>query len=125
MTRINCIPPSELTGKHLVAEYRELPRVFKLMKAAQDRGESVDDSRNPVKYVLGLGHVRFFYDKGLYLLNRQQSLIDEMLKRDYRPSYTNPTELLPNNLDPMRMQDWVPTDEAMALNRERIALRLR
>lgn len=30
MTRINCVPVRELGGKHLVAEYRELPRVYAL-----------------------------------------------------------------------------------------------
>ena len=30
MTRINCIPVEELSTPHLIAEYRELPRVFAL-----------------------------------------------------------------------------------------------
>ena len=34
MTRINCVPVEELHQKHLVAEYRELPRVFRLAEAA-------------------------------------------------------------------------------------------
>lgn len=29
MTRINVIPVSELSDQHLIAEYRELPRVLK------------------------------------------------------------------------------------------------
>lgn len=28
MTRINVVPVTELTDKHLLAEYRELPRIF-------------------------------------------------------------------------------------------------
>ena len=43
MTRINCVPPSELTVQHLVAEYRELPRIFALVRAAIARGERPDD----------------------------------------------------------------------------------
>ena len=31
MTRINCVPVTELHDRHLVAEYRELPRCFALM----------------------------------------------------------------------------------------------
>lgn len=123
MTRINCVPPSELSGPHLVAEYRELPRVFKLMRAAQARGERIDDKRNPTEYRLGTGHVRFFYNKGLFLLHRQKALVAEMLERGYSPSYTDPTELLPDGLDAWRMMDWTPTEEALAINRQRIAER--
>jgi len=36
MTRINCIPVTELHNKHLVAEYRELPRIFKLARRVDD-----------------------------------------------------------------------------------------
>lgn len=124
MTRINCVPPSELTGKHLVAEYRELPRVFKLMKAAQDRGERIDDKRNPTEYVLGTGHVRFFYNKGLYLVRRQKALVAEMLERGYNPSYTDPASLLPDGLSLNRIMDWTPTEEALRINRARINSRL-
>lgn len=124
MTRINCVPPSELTRQHLVAEYRELPRVFKLLKAAQDRGERIDDKRNPTEYKLGQGHVRFFYNKALWLLNRQKALVAEMLARGYNPNHTNPDDLLPDGLDPWRMMDWTPTPDALAINRARIEERL-
>ena len=33
MTRINVVPPRLLLDEHLLAEYRELPRVFALAKA--------------------------------------------------------------------------------------------
>ncbi|CUW45036.1 endonuclease V [Brucella vulpis] len=78
MTRINCIPPAELTGPHLVAEYRELPRVFALVRAAIQRGEAPQDPRNPQQYTLGAGHVRFFYARLGYLAKRQAALIAEM-----------------------------------------------
>ena len=68
MTRINVVPPAELCNKHLLAEYRELPRVFGLAKP-------VDDA--PSAYVLGKGHVRFFYDKLGYLAKRQRQIIDD------------------------------------------------
>lgn len=54
MTRINCVPVEELTDKHLLAEYRELPRIFNLARAVEDA---------PTEYVLGTGHMKFFYDK--------------------------------------------------------------
>lgn len=40
MTCINLVDPSTLHSKHLLAEYRELPRVFKLVEAAEKRGQS-------------------------------------------------------------------------------------
>lgn len=124
MTRINCIPVTELTDKHLVAEYRELPRLFKLMKAAQDRGEAINDKRNPKSYKLGTGHVRFFYDKAAYLINRQTSLINEMIARGFKPQYTDPLQAVPDGLSVDRMKDWLPDEAAMTINRQRIKERL-
>lgn len=124
MTRINCVPPAELSGPHLVAEYRELPRTFALALEAQRRGERPDDPRNPRRYVLGTGHVRFFYDKGAFLLARQRSLVDEMLRRGYRPTHADPSSLV-EGLGPDRMLDWTPDEAALELNRARIAARNR
>src|SRR5690606_34959791 len=87
MTRINCIPPAELSGPHLVAEYRELPRVFALARAAIARGESPDDHRNPAEYRLGASHVRMFYSRLGYLARRQAALVEEMRLWGYRPQF--------------------------------------
>ncbi|MDM7851798.1 pyrimidine dimer DNA glycosylase/endonuclease V [Pseudochrobactrum kiredjianiae] len=123
MTRINCIPPQELTGPHLVAEYRELPRIFTLARAAIERGEKPDDPRNPRSYTLGKGHVRFFYPRLGFLVKRQQALIDEMLRREYQPSYRT-TEHLIENIPALWCADWQPDEAAIALNKARIAERL-
>ncbi|MGO4449446.1 pyrimidine dimer DNA glycosylase/endonuclease V [Phyllobacterium sp. TAF24] len=123
MTRINCIPPAELTGPHLVAEYRELPRVFALVRAAIVRGETPSDRRNPLHYTLGTGHVRFFYPRLGYLAKRQSHLIAEMLARGYSPQFANTDQLLVGF--PLEWcADWDPTGEAMQINRMRIAERL-
>ncbi len=123
MTRINCIPPQELTGPHLVAEYRELPRIFTLVRAAIARGELPGDPRNPAEYRLGSGHVRFFYPRLGYLARRQAELVAEMLARGYAPGFTR-TEHLLDGFPPEWCCDWQPTSDAMALNRARIAERL-
>lgn len=122
MTRINCIPPSELSGPHLVAEYRELPRVFTLARAAIARGERPDDRRNPREYTLGTGHVRFFYSRLGYLALRQAALVAEMKARGYAPKFTDTDGLLSGIPDEW-CRDWTPTPEAIALNRDRIAER--
>lgn len=37
MTRVNIIPVQELTDQHLFAEYREITRLFALVKQACDK----------------------------------------------------------------------------------------
>ena len=123
MTRINCIPPQELTGPHLVAEYRELPRIFTLARAAIGRGENPDDPRNPRSYTLGKGHVRFFYPRLGFLVQRQQSLIDEMLRRGYQPSYQSTAHLI-EGIPEQWCADWQPDEAAITINKARIAERL-
>lgn len=118
MTRINCVPPGELCGKHLVAEYRELPRVFALVRAAIARRE------RPVRadcYTLGKGHVRFFYTRLAWLTRRQAALIAEMRRRGYSPSFGAPPL---DGFPPEWCGDWVPDAEALRINRERIAARM-
>ena len=116
MTRINCIPVEELHSKHLIAEYRELPRVFKLARPCPDA---------PSTYVLGHGHVKFFYDKLTWLYERQLAIVEEMKKRGFRPNYHPPTLLEFYSPDKVSLWNkWTPTEEAMKLNRQRIKERL-
>jgi hypothetical protein len=122
MTRINCVSPTELTGKHLVAEYRELPRIFGLVAQAVERGERPDDRRNPTEYVLGTGHCRFFYPRLGYLVKRHVQLVDEMVARGYRPNYNEPP-IGARGIPVEWWGDWEPDDRALALNRARIAER--
>lgn len=119
MTRINCIAPQDLSGPHLVAEYRELPRIFALVRAAIKRGEKPDDPRNPKAYTLGKGHVRFFYPHLGFLIKRQQALIDEMLRRNYQPSYQSTAHLM-QNIPVAWCKDWQPDETAIRINIERI-----
>ena len=122
MTRINCVEPSELTGKHLVAEYREISRIFALVSVAIARGERPDDPRNPSSYVLGKGHVRFFYPRLGYINQRFLSLVAEMKSRGYTTNFEDIPEIslsIPSEW----WNDWVPDDSALSLNRARIAER--
>lgn len=122
MTRINCIPPRELSGRHLVAEYRELPRIFALVRAAIARGETPGDPRNPQRYTLGAGHVRFFYCRLGYLAKRQAALVAEMRARGYRPAFDDPSGLIAG-IPIEWCLDWDPPPEAIAINLARIAER--
>lgn len=119
MTRINCIPPEELSDRHLVAEYRELPRVFGLVMKAIQRGERPDDPRNPTEYTLGKGHVRFFYPRLAYCVRRFQALAQEMVRRGMKPQYSG-VKVRWEFFDHQFMGEWTPTPAAQALNRQRI-----
>ncbi|CAM4155242.1 Endonuclease [Bordetella tumbae] len=116
MTRINCIPVQELSGPHLVAEYRELPRVFALAQKAAARGIT----SQPRAYTLGKGHLLFFYTRLDYLARRHADLIEEMRRRGYKPTFTGiRREDYPTIPDGF-WENWEPTAEALRLNRQRI-----
>lgn len=126
MTRINVVPVSTLTQQHLVAEYRENPRVFALVEKAILRGESPSNRKNPSAYTLGAGHVRFFYNKLAYIADRQMQLVQEMLKRGYNPAFTTDLRVEWESKIPDKQwwESYTPTEEALHMNRERITLRL-
>lgn len=119
MTRINCVPPRELTAKHLVAEYREIMRVPALARAAWLRGEQPDNRLNPRQYTLGTGHVRFFYTRLTYISLRFRALRNEMIRRGYKPAVSDIDGLLRDMPDAW-LQHWNPTDADQALNRARL-----
>lgn len=119
MTRINLVPPAELEDKHLLAEYRELPRVFALAAAWDRRGR---DTPVPPAYTLGKGHVAFFYDKLGFLRQRYALLVEEMRDRGFTVNYPEPlVPALPRDL----FRPYTATLTALEVNRQRIALRLR
>ena len=90
MTRINLgIKPSELCNKHLLAEHRELKRIPNIIKSGRYSLNNI-----PKHFTLGKGHVKFFYNKLLYLKKRYFQLHKECLKRgfhviDFSSSFNN------------------------------------
>lgn len=119
VTRINVVPTSELTNLHLLAEYRELPRVFTY---ARSKGESVIPDV-PQEYTLGKGHVKFFANRLTYCMDRYVGLCNELDKRGYRTFPVNMKDLL-KGVSISRFNDYKPTQKALLVNRERIAKRL-
>lgn len=119
MTRINCVPVEELSRQHLVAEYRELPRVFSLARKAAER----NDIRRMEHYTLGKGHVLFFYTRLAYLARRHAELVREMQRRGYTPNFTASLHESHADIPVELWEDWTPTEEAMAINRQRNAER--
>lgn len=114
MTRVNLIPPSELHRLHLVAEYREIPRIMK---------DAWILPRYPASYGFGTGHMKFFYNKLLFILRRHRALVEEMERRGYQAEYQHLCELLLQK--PVELwNDWVPSQEEVDMSRARISQRL-
>ena len=123
MTRINLVEPETLCREHLIAEYHELPRIFGLVKKAIERGETPNDKRNPSTYRLGKGHVRFFYPRLGFLVDRQNKLVNECKKRGYNINFGG-TETLTKGIPKIWFGNYKPTKEALAENKARIDERL-
>lgn len=116
MTRINLVDPSELSTKHLVAEYREIVRTFDLARKSQ---HELHKKKIPPAYTLGTCHVLFFYDKLQFVSDRYDSLCNEMLRRNFTCNRV-PKEELHKNIHKGCFFGYNPTPEAIAINRQRI-----
>ena len=112
MTRINVVPVQELSDLHLIAEYRELPRVIK---------QDISVKNAPQNYKLGEGHVKWARTHLRYVINRYIDLYYEMKIRGFKTSY-NPTELvdLYNRIDLELHNDYKVTKADIAVNRQRL-----
>lgn len=122
--RLNCVPPEEMENKPLMDEYRELPRVIKLVRSAAKRGETVDHPATKtavragfIAYGNGVGHLRFFYPKCQFLYNRQRAIIAECRKRGLPVRYQSPNGLL-TGIPEEFYGDWKPTYDDIKANRE-------
>ena len=72
------------------------------------------------KFKLGTGHVKFFYDKLLYLKNRYISLYNECIKRGFNvQNYINAWDNIPQKL----MNDYKATYKDRLIIQERIYAR--
>jgi deoxyribonuclease (pyrimidine dimer) len=117
MTRINAsIQPFELSNSMLFAEYREAKRIPNTIKSGKALLTGI-----PKEFKLSTNHVKFFYDKILYLKRRSDALYIECLKRginvqDYSDCYKD----IPSHL----FNEWKETKESRILLKERINKRL-
>lgn len=119
MTRINLIPPQDLCDKHLIAEYRELPRIAKIAKR---KYETHPNFIPPETYRMGPGHVLFFVNKGQWLSSRFTELVIEMNERNFFTSYV----FYPTIVHPVEwFNDWVPSKEEIQISKNRINERLK
>ena len=123
MTRINLVPPKELTDQHLVAEYREIFMVgSSLQRSIASKSWSKTLTNLPEKFTLNTGHVKFFYNKGLYLDKRYHQLVHEMKRRGMTP---DPSRRFKVEQWPVELwNDWEPSLRDKQIIRERIKERI-
>lgn len=127
MTRINTLPVTSLTNQHAMAEYKEITRVFGYVRKAQERGINKFNFHKkydvPVDYTLGTGHVIFMMDKLQYCLDRYHALQVELTNRGYKLNPVSDSELL-SGIRSEWLGNYVPTENALKINAERINKRL-
>ena len=113
MTRINAgIPAKRLTGKHLIAEHREIKRIPNVIAKGKYNMKG-----QPKDFTLGTGHVKFFYDKLGYLKQRYEELYKECINRGYNVQYYGEAwDSIPSEL----MGQYKPTQQAIEIIMERL-----
>lgn len=128
MTRINIIAVEDLINSHLMAEYHELPRVFTTLNQHLEKGKTLADVRIPVRYTLGAGHMKFFYNKLEFLRQRYYEIYHELLERGVncdQEKYSMHQRIM-CDVERKTKGDqllWKPTPEEKYLNMARVARR--
>lgn len=120
MTRVNVIPVQELTDQHLLSELREAPRIFSQIEKYGHPGKKA-----PKLYMLGTGHVHHFCLHSEFIYGRVLELYSEWLDRGY--SFDFSVEEWTRRFTQLPQWSKLPytvTDEALAINRARIAQRI-
>lgn len=110
MTRVNVIPPSELSDQHLIAEYHELPRVIK---------QKIDISGAPRCFILGAGHMRWARAHWKYTCDRFCDICAEMEYRGFHMNFA-PESLREYVCNICGAGEYVVTESDIEKNRERI-----
>lgn len=118
MVRINLVDPSELTDQHLIAEHNEILMLCGCLRRALNSKRGVTGI--PSEFTLGKGHIKFFFDKGLYLHKRFEDIQEEMKIRDFNPKKAFPRELWPDHL----YNDWQPSFVDCYIVQDRIEQRI-
>jgi deoxyribonuclease (pyrimidine dimer) len=117
MTRINVVPVDELCNQHKFAEWREMPRLVGNLNKSLNRKTPFSMDEIPPHYILGTGHVKFFYDKFEWLYKRHQELTRQLIAQGY--DIQSDSDIF-KSVDTKWFNDWTPRAEDLELNRQRI-----
>lgn len=121
MMRGNLIPVEELMDQHLMAEWRELKMVpAALRKSLHTRSPEQILNTIPHHYVLGKGHITFWYNKLLFLKERYAQLTCELLARGYNLKYRGRFDAFTVNLPACFFNHYTPSIEEIQTSRQRI-----
>lgn len=127
MTRINTYPPQFLSNSHLIAEYRELPRIPNRV------GSGKPYPNIPESYRMGKGHESFFGNKIEWLHVRHAKILAEMQRRTllyperFSGDYAIDIDAVCCEVQrerPDLYQYWEPTKEAHLANIQRVIERM-
>lgn len=127
MTRINVYRPQFLSNSHLLAEYRELPRIPNRVAGGKPYPSI------PNSYRMGKGHESFFGDKIDYLHSRHLQILAEMQRRSLLYPNRFSGEYVINIDDTCREVQrerpdlynwWTPCTTDMLINLERVIERM-
>ena len=79
MTRINTLKPTELSDQLVINELGEIGRVLLKVCERIDKDKPFDDI--PHEYTLGSGHMKFFFPRCGFIMNRYLELRKEYTNR--------------------------------------------
>ena len=128
MTRINTINVKDLTDKHLLSEFRELPRLGSYIKRSLEKHNGdykKVELEIPSEYKMGTGHVKFFYNKIGYAYRRYLELYVECKTRGFKVEFRDWLWWIKERVPKHWVKDWTPDDQALITNMNRILERLR
>ena len=121
MTRINLVEVERLTDQHLFAEYREITRIFSLVKQACDKySQDKILAKIPPTFRLNTGHVLFFYNKLGFIERRYFALRDELCRRKFNITLKDDIVEFREDIDLSFYQDFVPSSADRVISVERI-----
>jgi len=122
--RCNLVSPKLLTDQHLFAEFRELKMIVPALRRSL-KTHTVDEvlSDIPLTFTLGKGHMKFWYNKLLYLSERHRDIQIELVNRHYN---FKPFSLLHDteDLDSQFFRLWAPTTTDFNVIQARIVDRI-
>ena len=116
MTRVNLIPVEELSDQHLLSETREIKRIPNCIIKGRFSLKSI-----PKNYTMGTGHVKYFYDKLIWLYHRYMDLYNECLKRGFEVTNYEDAFIQAGYENKDLCNNWIPTEQDIRVSRTRIA----